>query len=237
MQMNTATKIVLGAVVLGAMIGMASVSSPDPGSSPQAAADIKAPDAAIAQAPELAPTSSSDPQKGYVAQLERETASLSKGFDLADFGDGSNAVQLAIGAFKLEARLYYDGNQYDLTPEQQRVRSRFERALMAAQKRTFPKLRMAWAEQSANKLWEHDIEVRALGPRSDIIAFTGGMFASNANSKEMYDQLRGILEDLRFRQSRFAWAHSVGYTYWDLRSSKDDALLAPVGNDLARATN
>lgn len=54
---------------------------------------------------------------------------------------------------------------------------------MAAQKRSFPKLRKAWAEQSANKLWEHDIEVQALGSRSDIIAFTGGMFAANANIK------------------------------------------------------
>jgi hypothetical protein len=235
--MNKATKIVLGAIVLGAMIGVASIPSPDTGSSSQAATNIKAVDTTVPQTPEPSPAPSSDPQKDYVAQLERETASLSKGFDLADFGDGPDAIPLVIGDFKLEARLYYDGSQYDLTPEQQRIRSRFERALMAAQKRTFPKLRKAWAEQSASKLWVHDIEVRALGPRNDVIEFTGGMFAANANIKEMNERLLGVLEDLRFRQSRFAWARSVGYTYWDIHGSKDDALLAPVGNNLAQAAN
>lgn len=146
-------------------------------------------------------------------------------------------VFLAVGAFKLEARLYYDGNQYGLTPKQERVRRRFEQTLIAAQRRAFPKLRKAWAEQAANKFWEYDVEVRALGARNDIIEFTGGMFAANANCKRMNDQFHQAFEDLRFRQSRYAWAHSVGYTYWTLDTSKDDALLAPVETDMAQAAN
>ncbi|HVT24385.1 MAG TPA: hypothetical protein VHD95_07140 [Rhizomicrobium sp.] len=235
--MKTATKIVLGAAMLGAVIGVASVPSGNGSPTAKRASDA-APAAPVdPQTPEPAVSSNRDPAKDYVAQLERETASLSKGLDLAQFGNGPDAVFLAVGALKLEARLYYDGDQYGLTPKQERVRRRFEQTLIAAQRRAFPKLRKAWVEQAANKLWEYDVEVRALGARSDIIEFTGGMFAANANCKRMNDQFRQTFEDLRFRQSRFAWAHSVGYTYWNLNTSKDDALLQPVETDLAQAAN
>lgn len=223
--------------MLCAVIGVASVPSGDGSPTVQSASEAKPPASVVARTPEPVVSSNRDPAKDYVAQLERETAFLSKGLDLVQFGNGPDAVFLAIGAFKLEARLYYDGDQYGLTPKQERVRRRFEQTLIAAQKRTFPKLRKAWAEQAANKLWEHDVEVRALGARRDIIEFTGGIFAANANCKQMNDQFRQAFEDLRFRQSRFAWAHSVGYTYWNLNTSKDDALLAPVETDLAQAAN
>lgn len=235
--MKTATKVVLGAAILGAVIGVASVPSPGGSTVSQAAAEAKPSDKVASAVPEAAASSPSDPEKDYVAQLERETETLTKDFDISKFGDGQDAIFLAVAAFKLEARLYYDGNQYELTPKQQHVRERFERALMAAQRRAFPKLRKAWVRQASDKLWEHDIEVRALGSRSDVIEFTGGMFAANANIKVMQEKLLDSFQTLRFRQSRFAWVHSAGYTYWDIDSSKDDALLAPTDTDLASSTN
>lgn len=235
--MKKATKIVLGAALLGAVIGVASAPSSEGTTTGQAAAEAKAVAPVAVPAPEVAAAPKTDPAEDYVAQLKLETATLSKGFDLKRFGDKPDAVFLAAGAFKLEARLYYDGDQYGLTPKQERVRERFEQALIAAQKRTFPRLRKIWAEQAANTLWEYDVEVRALGSRNDIIAFTGGIFAANANIKRMNDQFRQVFEDLRFQQSRFAWAHSVGYTYSNLDNSKDDALLAPVESDSVQASN
>ena len=90
----------------------------------------------------------------------------------------------------------------------------------------FPKIRQAYVNIMAHKLWEQDIYVTCSGSNNSIINFTGGVFVTNQNIQETQSLLQSQLKEFRFKQSRFRWYKDADeYTYFNITSQKDNELV------------
>jgi len=99
------------------------------------------------------------------------------------------------------------------------VATRLKKKLISVQIRDFPHMRKSYIKLANNILWEENIEITGKGK---TITFTGGVFANNKNIKVFYDNLRWVLEKLRFQRANFKWYKNASeYTYYTITLQKD----------------
>jgi hypothetical protein len=178
------------------------------------------------------------PKDEYIQQLNKEVPSLEGGFDASKFTDSKDTIIIGVAIFSVWAKLYDEGRQYNLDPKEQRLRKRLKILTLKAQEKDLPIFRRAWAQQLSKALWENNVEVHTVGSKADVIEFVGGIFAANANKKQVNDQMWETFQILRFRQSRYKWyADDDDLTYWTVPSPKDNELAVADGSALRVIAN
>jgi hypothetical protein len=102
---------------------------------------------------------------------------------------------------------------------------KYEKQLIAYQKKWFPKLRKRYVEVSAERLWENNIYVDVQGSSNKTISFTSGYFANNGNIKSTQEELHEMLIKLRFTRSIYKWMkYADEYTSYTIESLDDGQL-------------
>ena len=160
--------------------------------------------------------------ENFIAQLEREVESA-KSFDGDKFRNDVTSIQLEIAIFKVWKELYEKStknNESDI----KKLGEELKKNAIQTQKKEFPKLRKNYSEVANKLLWENDIDVKISGGNKyTTLIFTGGVFASNKNIKDMQTELSEILTELRFKRTIYKWYKGQeDYTYYDLKTKKDE---------------
>jgi len=118
------------------------------------------------------------------------------------------------------------GRGLDLTSDEQRTVERYRKTLVKEQRTQFPKLRKAWGQLLDKTLWVHDVRVRTVGSRDDVIELTGWMYAANASKQTTKDQLWDVALSLRFKRMRFRAYDGGEGAYWEIASPDDGAIVS-----------
>lgn len=103
-----------------------------------------------------------------------------------------------------------------------RMKAKAPRLIAALKKKQielYPKFRRIAAKEYKAKLWREDIDVSSYGT---TIAFSGGLFASNANIEDFNDLMLEELDKLRFQKVQYRWyKESDEYTSYTLKAKAD----------------
>lgn len=170
----------------------------------------------------------------YVARLEKEL----KGTTAATFLDNANSpeqITVSLAVFLALASEYEDGDVLNLSSEQQAVRQRFKARIIDLQVQTLPTLRSRYGKAMAEKMWENNMKVRALGTANRTIEFVWGGFASNKNIAEFHRTASENFEALRFKRAQYKWIPSADeYTYYTLETPNDRDLVISRGGSLVK---
>lgn len=158
----------------------------------------------------------------FKKQLEREVESA-KSFDGKTFRNDVTSIQLEVAIFKVWKDLY-NKSQKSKDSEIMKMGKELKKHAIQVQKKEFPLLRKNYSEVANKLLWENDIEAKISGGNKyTTINFTGGIFASNKNIKDMQNEISEILSHLRFKRSTYKWYKGQDdYTYYDLKTKKDE---------------
>lgn len=98
--------------------------------------------------------------------------------------------------------------------------------LSQLQIREFPLMRKKYAETMAEKMWEHDMNVRVYGVGNKTIELVAAVFAANTNIKQIHQTISSGLEELRFTQANYKWySGDDEYTYFEMEVPKDGDLV------------
>lgn len=163
------------------------------------------------------------PEQPYEVRLQREVDALKKHPRLVDIPHTKD--ELLMSAVLIGGRiLIYNDAPAKLTPEEDKVRKEFRKLQVAYQRDAFPKLRKAQAKVLDNALWEQNVDVATIGPNSNTLRLTGGIFASNKGVKIAQENIADTLEILRFKQVRYEWYRGSEYQYYDLKPLADGTL-------------
>lgn len=187
-------------------------------------------DASNVDAAETSAADSASPKDEYLAQLDRELASLQKieTLDAADI-DSKEGVMIQTALLGAWAKVYQDGASHELTPDEESKRKRFRSLVEKQNEQRFPKLRQAQARIIKQVMWENDVDVVSLGARNERLRLTGGVFAANRNIKEGMEALNETARLLRFKRVDFEWYRGADSTYYDLKPLPDRALATLSG--------
>jgi hypothetical protein len=154
-------------------------------------------------------------------QLKREIASFNKPFDNKTYDGTVDAIQMEIVLFSVWSNIIKDGENGTLE-ENKKLAKELKTKVTNRQAKEFPILRKRYGKIIANKMWEHDIEIKTIGTSNTTLELTGGTFATNKNIKEFQTTLQEILTMLRFKQTRYRWYKGQDeYTYYDLDVPSD----------------
>lgn len=159
----------------------------------------------------------------YLVRLQREVEALRKSPRLDRVPTDRSGLFTEIALISGRIAIFQDVPAR-LTREEGEVREQFQRLQAAYQRDAFPKLRKAQASLLRNALWEHDVEVAAVGARSENLRLTGGIFASNRGIKIAQDALGDALQMVRFKRVTYEWYRGSRDTYYDLDPPADGVL-------------
>ncbi|OFZ52884.1 MAG: hypothetical protein A3D92_15645 [Bacteroidetes bacterium RIFCSPHIGHO2_02_FULL_44_7] len=128
------------------------------------------------------------------------------------------ALWSALGGIAKEAKASEDS-------EVIRLGMQLETALKKMQSREFPKIRKAYADLMARKLWEEDVEVSTRGSLHSTLAVTGAVFAANKNIASIHSTIEGMLKILRFDRAEYRWYSGASqYQYFSIDSKADSEI-------------
>jgi len=154
-------------------------------------------------------------------QLKREIASFNKPFDNTTYDGTVEAIQMEIVLFSVWANIIKESENSTLE-DNIKLAKELKTNVANLQAREFPILRKRYGKIIADKMWEHDITIKPIGPKNTILDITGATFAANSNIKEFQTTLNEILTMLRFKQIRYRWYKDADeYTYYDLDVPSD----------------
>jgi hypothetical protein len=156
-------------------------------------------------------------------QLERELRSdaFTKGLETDTYRGTVEALQMELVLFNLWANTIQEGEASN--EENKKLASSLRKKVIAMQVAEFPKLRKAYVDIIANKLWEENITVTVQGNGNTVINLTGGLFANNKNIKQTQETIDEVVKMFRFKQIRYRWYKGENeYTYYDLKVPKDN---------------
>jgi len=158
-------------------------------------------------------------------QLKRELASFDKKFDNSSYNGTVESVQMELILFSVWASIVDKGvNSTD--EENQKLAADLKKKVIGLQAKEFPRLRKAYGDVVAKKLWENDMYVSTQGGTNGIINFTGGLFAANKNIQETQTTLQKVLTEFRFKEARYRWYKGADeFTYYKIESPKDNELV------------
>lgn len=158
-------------------------------------------------------------------QLKREIASFNKPFDNKTYDGTVDAVQMELVLFSVWANIIKEGENSTLE-DNVKLAKELKTKVTNLQSKEFPILRKRYGKIIANKMWEHDIDIKTIGTSNTIIDFTGATFATNKNIKEFQTTLNEALTMFRFKQTRYRWYKGADeYTYYDLDVPSDKELV------------
>jgi len=158
-------------------------------------------------------------------QLKREIASFNKPFDNTTYDGTVDAIQMEIVLFSVWANIIKEGENSTLE-DNVKLAKELKTKVANRQAKEFPILRKRYGKIIANKMWEHDIEIKTIGTSNTILDLTGATFATNKNIKEFQTTLQEILTMLRFKQTRFRWYKGQDeYTFYDIDVPNDKELV------------
>lgn len=159
-------------------------------------------------------------------RLEKELNSdaFTKGLKTETYRGTVEALQMELVLFNLWANVIQEGEASN--NENKKLANSLRKKVIAIQIAEFPKLRKAYVDIIANKLWEENITVTVQGNGSTVINLTGGLFANNKNIKQTQEAIYDVVKMFRFKQIRFRWFKGADeYTYYDLEVPKDNELV------------
>lgn len=158
-------------------------------------------------------------------QLKREIASFNKPFDNKTYDGTVDAVQMELVLFSVWSNIIKEGENSTLE-DNVKLAKELKTKVTNLQSKEFPILRKRYGKIIANKMWEHDIDIKTIGTSNTIIDFTGATFATNKNIKEFQTTLNEALTMFRFKQTRYRWYKGADeYTYYDLDVPSDKELV------------
>jgi hypothetical protein len=103
------------------------------------------------------------------------------------------------------AELYEQGQDLNLSTENEASRQEFKALLIRRQAEFMPQLRQAYAQSAARAVWRENVEVSVSGAGNRRITFVGGLFASNANVEDAHLAIFHTLRLLRFNEAQYRW--------------------------------
>lgn len=104
--------------------------------------------------------------------------------------------------------------------------ARLRKQLVNKQMHNFPIARKLFAEMLRERMWEHNVDVRAFGSGNSTLEYVGGIFANRGNIKETTDTSWDALNKFRFKRVQYKWyKYDDEYTYYKIDSPKDRDLL------------
>jgi len=155
------------------------------------------------------------------AQLKREVASFDKPFDGSTYRGTIESIQMEVVLFSVWANIVDEGMNSKNAADKKLALALKNKAA-ARQIKEFPKMRKAYADIVATKLWENNVYVTIQGTKNSIINLTGGLFANNKNIADTQTKLIEILTQLRFKEVRYRWYKDESeFNYYKVESPKD----------------
>jgi hypothetical protein len=158
-------------------------------------------------------------------KIQKEIDSLNKPFDGSNFRGSLLSMQLELALFSSYATIAQEGKKhFDIGV--QNLAKELEKKISQLQVSEFPKLRKAFAEMIDKEMWEYNMDVVIGGTSNKSITFTAGMFANNANIKEIHGTLQEALTLFRFNRANYKWyKYDDEYTYFNIKSESDSKVM------------
>ena len=143
---------------------------------------------------------------------------------ISDIKDGQS-INGTLFKLKSYAKIYHEGQQYQLTDKDKNIFSNYKVQLIAFQNKAFPKMRDVYGPVIREKGWEHDIGGRTFGDGYRTLEVSGFHFANNANIKIMMETISPIVREMRFKTVRFKWSKAADeYQYYNIDSLTDSEI-------------
>lgn len=175
----------------------------------------------VSTSPATAATSSTLTKDDYLAQLDREIASI-RTFDGSKYRGDKDAINMEVILFSVWAKVIADSTSYSLSPIEKKKARELRRLVSQTQIREFPRMRAAWARVVGAAMWEHDVTITSHGEGARTIRLTAAMFASNGNIKQVQQSLQEQFGLLRFRRAEYRWFRGADeYTYYSIEGPRD----------------
>jgi flagellar biosynthesis GTPase FlhF len=161
----------------------------------------------------------------YAEKLEMEIDGLIT-FNPREYTDSQTSLTIGLALFSVWAQIYEDGSTLPLTDEQEALRQKFKRQVIAQQKRALPEFRDKYGPIMRKALWEHDGSAKTIGNQFATVEFISGLFATNQNIKAFQQSVSETLHLLRFKRAQYKWYKGADeYTYYDMETIPDVALV------------
>lgn len=107
-----------------------------------------------------------------------------------------------------------------------RLGTELRTVLSDIQKNNFKNIRLHYAMELKDKLWEENINVKLIGNDNSTLEFIGVIFANNKNKKDFQDLIRQDVFDLRFKQINYKWSeHDNSYTSYTLNTPDEGKIF------------
>jgi len=156
-----------------------------------------------------------------VLTLRRETEAMAK-FSPRDYGETVNSLTVALALPQAWAKIYEEGQTYELSVDQEAVRRQFRKAISKRQTEILPVLRDLYGPAMRKQLWEADGKAKTFSTGFRTIEFIAGAFAANRNIKKAHEEIYSTLMLFRFTRAQYKWVDAnVEYSYYTLDSPKD----------------
>lgn len=169
--------------------------------------------------------------KQYMRRVNSALASIRE-FAVPSESGGVTGIAASLAVIESWAKTYEAGeawavgDQFDLSEADQEKRQELRRAASRKQVEVLPRIRDIYGPVMRGELWEIDASARTIGSGFRTVEFVSFEFARNINIKKTMEGLHDSLMRLRFNQVRFKWSkHTSEYTYYDLESPKDSAIV------------
>jgi hypothetical protein len=160
-----------------------------------------------------------------IAQINNEIASIKKGVDFSSNNNSVEALQMNLVIFSAWASIIDDALAFD-DAEVNNLGNNLKMQVEKVQIEQFPLLRKEYVDIIAKAMWLNDIEVSSSGTSTIYINFTGGLFAANKNKQDFQQQVHSVLNQFRFKQSRYRWHKGQDeYTYYTIFQGNDKDLV------------
>lgn len=116
-------------------------------------------------------------------------------------------------------------HQNHTNPEIAQLSKQLQDKVSALQTRVFPIMRKKYGEYVDTLMRENDIDVRTKWAYHDTIEMVGYHFAANRNIKDVHNEIRDMLIQLRFVRANYKRTDYSEYTYFELESPNDNELV------------
>jgi hypothetical protein len=161
-----------------------------------------------------------------INQLKRELESLKDGINTESYVGDVVAVQMELALFGAYKNIIEEGEAINTT-ETNKLASQLKSKVLSLQRKEFPRMRKAYANAVAQKVWEEDMYVDIGGSGNTTISFTSALFVTNKNIKAFQTEVDEVLRMFRFKQVRYRWyRESDEYTYYKLDTPPDGELVS-----------
>lgn len=88
-----------------------------------------------------------------------------------------------------------------------------EKKIVQVQTKEFPELRTAYVKSKKEVLGTQQITIALSGPKNDTLIFNGAIFASEKSKDAFLDNIKPIIQDLRFKKVVYKWSDKDSSDY------------------------